>query len=92
MSAYTVKTRRITTGSYSVTVDGVTVARVDRTGSHLDDYPWSLLFEDGVTLAESPNPVCEFGTKREAVDHAVYCYLGRDRYWHRPKETTCESE
>lgn len=80
MNAYTVKTRRIETGSYFVTVDGVTVARVDKTGSHLDDYPWQLLFAEDVTLAE-PHRGNNFPTKREAVDRAVYCYLGRERYW-----------
>jgi hypothetical protein len=78
---YKIKNRRIKTGSYFVTVDGVTIARVDYAGSHLDDYPWELLFEEGVTLAEPYRGSGVFDTKREAVDCAVYHYVGPERYW-----------
>lgn len=77
----TARTRRIETGSYELLILDVPIGRADKTGTHLDDYPWSWHIYDDVTIDSEARRVGQTATKREAIDSMLYHYLGHDAYW-----------
>ena len=62
---------RIKTGSYEVIVHGEAVGRVDKTGTHLDDYQWQCLPYDPALKTTSS----DFDTKQSAVEHLINAAL-----------------